>query len=275
MRDGSFEKSLWSMKSSGMANSPLCTREDEPDWNSANAAAADGVHYLWFGGYDFYFTQSATLERQTIPRDATHIAMFVSENVPASTDWRSSLFLRIDGTQVLHIDRATQHNFTALYRNVDVDIRKYANGREHTLELFFSAEESGASPSIFVDYLRFIRDETCLWCSSFPPSSPCVSHDKQTNKQCKETRRTSRGPTTHTATTGATWSSRGTARATGCATPSRAALTTARARQTRGRTRSATAAPTAAPTRAWTSARGTARRRAARAHRTPSSWSNT
>ena len=170
MRDGSFEENLWEVKTSGAAQKPLCTREDEADVESANdAAAADGTHYLWFGGYDFFFTQSATLTQQKIPRGATHIAMFVSEMPPAG-EWRSSLFLRIDGTQVLHIDQATRNDFTKVYRNVDVDIRKYADDKEHTIQLFFNADEVSGSFSIFVDYLRFIRDDTSL-CHHFSLSS--------------------------------------------------------------------------------------------------------
>ena len=180
MRDGSFEQNLWDFKSTNTANKPLCTRAEEAD-NAAEAAAADGEHYLWFGGYDFYFTQSATLARQTIPRDATHIAMFVSENPPPGSDWRASLFLRIDGTQVLHIDSATQRNFTKVYHNVDVDVRRFADGKEHTLELFFNADETNNFVSIFVDYLRFIRDDTSLsyfffFSSSLPPLLLCRSH---------------------------------------------------------------------------------------------------
>lgn len=163
MKDGSFEENLWDVKSTNMANKPLCTRKEElAEMGSASAAAADGERYLWFGGYDFYFTQSATLSQQRIPRDATHIALFVSENAPTSGKWRSSLFLRVDGTQVLHIDHATQQSFTAVYRNVDADIRAFADDKEHTLELFFNADEVSNSVSIFVDYLRFIRDDTCL-----------------------------------------------------------------------------------------------------------------
>jgi len=69
--------------------------------------------------------------------------------------------LSIDGSMLLYMDYYVFKQVgTFEYRNIDVDIRQFADGKKHTIRLNYYNDAIGDTAAVIVDYLRFIKDES-------------------------------------------------------------------------------------------------------------------
>jgi len=163
VRDGSFEDGLWTVSKSFSSNYPVCTNKSFSGDDDKLPVPADGTHFLSFGDNNGPSYQSVHLDNVIFPKNATHLSLFFSPNTIPSTSQDlpttcQDFFVAVNGTIVLHLfDLTIMWKF---YHNIDIDIRRFADEKPHTIQLISYIDRPGDKGSMVVDHLRFIQDTT-------------------------------------------------------------------------------------------------------------------
>jgi len=154
--DGSFENNKWKTISSAGHETPLCTVKCSTG-GSNPPEPAEGNYFIWFGGLDngpyYQGVQSPSL---VIPKGTTHMSLFIASIVEEIST--AKLVVGIDDKMLLYIDSEVFPQFGTYYKNVDVDVRDFADDAEHTIDIKFYMEESRDVSAVLLDFLRFIKD---------------------------------------------------------------------------------------------------------------------
>ena len=165
IEDFSLEKGQWKATTSKGVRSPLIERKDwysdaEGKQLQNKVQPLHGELFAWFGGYKEYIQQEMYLPSVTIPEEATHLSFFVF--IYSNSGAHDALHLLIDD-QVVFYFNGYKEGYGDDYRNMDVDIRKYADGRTHSLMFRHYGVKTNSNPVVYlVDVIHFIRDENCL-----------------------------------------------------------------------------------------------------------------
>jgi len=152
--DGSFENgNRWSCLSGtsekGTAAPAIVSIDDIKD-----VLPLHGEHLAYFGGYGSYgvYLYQEIHQNVYVPEETTHLSFYVSSGTG------SVLVVYVDDNIVTYIDdERTSSLSDSKYKNVDVNIKKYANNRHNIRFLMYQYPQGGSH--FEVDLIRLIRDD--------------------------------------------------------------------------------------------------------------------
>jgi len=120
--------------------------------------AFDGSRFVWLGGYTKNLTASFYQTIATISPEVTHLSFYLWVATLDTTS-KTSVDVYIDSNLVFRLDKRNSGTFLKSYRVMEVDIRKYADGEQHTLKFKFQGQyiTAGVAGTLMVDLVEFIK----------------------------------------------------------------------------------------------------------------------
>ena len=154
--DGSFENGKWTATGYANAANIIYDREEVVRISQGDIDVFDGEKVAWFGRYNNIYSQELSLKVK-IPSSATHLSIFILASFdPAS---RTVFTVLIDDDFVGYIDGERADSYRTMYRNYDINIKKYA-GKEHTIRFLYYGTDG--TDHALLDYVQFINDPSSL-----------------------------------------------------------------------------------------------------------------
>lgn len=116
---------------------------------------ADGNYYGWFCGTEKDCSATMSQTGVTIPEGVTHLSFYLYLMIDRTT--LSSFTVYVDNTPVFRMDLDNSETFPRYYVTVEIDIRKYADGKEHDIKFYFNEISNGTPYSMAViDYIQLL-----------------------------------------------------------------------------------------------------------------------
>lgn len=131
-----------------------------------NIHSVDGTGYFFlFGNSDSSYNKQnveylvhLTSDSFTIPTEVTHLSFYISSPY-FSSKAKNGLNILIDDTVIMRFDVSNIFNFGSEYELVDVNIKKYADGKGHDLKFHYTSSylsEPKLFPTLLVDFIHFM-----------------------------------------------------------------------------------------------------------------------
>lgn len=116
---------------------------------------ADGNYYGWFCGIGKDCSATMSQAGVTIPEGVTHLSFYLYLTIDRTT--LSSFTVYVDNTPVFRMDLDNSETFPRYYVTVEIDIRKYADGKEHSIKFYFNEIPGESKNSMaIIDYIQLL-----------------------------------------------------------------------------------------------------------------------